>query len=481
MGTIVAAARGVPTTVPRERMQAVYEELKTPYKWGPVLNGPNGTRVDNPRVFRAKDTWYMTYNHVEGSGGYEGWLATSDDLVRWTLRGRILAKGSGGWDTGSVGVYLGLQSLDVDRAYLPETFEGRYWLSYIGGRKDGFEAYPLNIGLASTDDPARVDGWRRLPENPILAVDNPDVGWWENRVQFASQLVRDPARKLGYEFLLFYNAKGRRDNVERIGVAGSHDLRHWQRPLRDPIVAGDPDFRISGDPQLLQMGDLYVLLYFRGVPAQEEVGDHETFACSYDLVHWTPWTGTGLTRVREPWEGRSAAHKPWVFRWQGVVYHFFNYTHVIDKKPYGGIGLATSRFIGKSYQCEELEIDRADGGYVVVPGMKLAGYRGVEFRGRQAGDAIRFVVEVPEAGEYDLRLGLLAEGNGPRFRALLDDAPLGGVLQPASEPTMRTECGLGVAKLDRAGAHRLTLVLEDDALRSGGGYLVLDSIECRKR
>lgn len=63
------------TPVPAERMAAVYDELKTPYKWGPVLSGPGGSRVDNPRVFRMHDTWFMTYNHVEGAGGYEVQLA----------------------------------------------------------------------------------------------------------------------------------------------------------------------------------------------------------------------------------------------------------------------------------------------------------------------------------------------------------------------------------------------------------------------
>ena len=72
--------------------------------------------------------------------------------------------------------------------------------------------------------PKKPGPWTRLPTNPILAVADGNAGWWEDRVQFASQLVRDPQRTLGCEFLLVYNAKGRRDNAERIGVAASHDL-----------------------------------------------------------------------------------------------------------------------------------------------------------------------------------------------------------------------------------------------------------------
>ncbi len=74
--------------------------------------------------------------------------------------------------------------------------------------------------------------------------------------------------------------------------------------------------------------------------------------------------------------GRTAAHKPWVFRWNGVIYHFFNYTHVIDGKPYGGIGVSTSRYLGKSFQFENLEIDRASRAYQVVSGLELDGYQG---------------------------------------------------------------------------------------------------------
>lgn len=472
------------TPVPAERMAAVYDELKTPYKWGTVLSGPGGSRVDNPRVFRMHDKWFMTYNHVEGAGGYEGWLATSDNLVDWRPVGRILGKHSGGWDDGSVGVYLGLQRLELDRAYEPQTFDGRYWLTYLGGRKDAFESYPLNVGLASTTDPTKGETWSRLPSNPILSTADENVGWWEDRVQFASHLLRDPDRTLGYEYLLLYNAKGKRDNAERIGLAASHDLIHWQRPLKEPLISNSPDYRISGDPQLLKLGDLFVMLYFRGAPSTPDLSDHETFACSYDLVNWTRWSGTGLTRVREPWEGQSAAHKPCVFRWQGTVYHFFNYTHVIDKKPYGGIGLSTSRFIGKSFQFEQLEVDRASRDTMVVPGMELAGYRGVSFRGRQRGDAIRFVFEVAEPGDYEVQLAVLPGANSGAFRVTVDGEPLAAKLDAydAAAKPVRREFDLGVIKVAKAGQHRMELIVEGNspAPAGGGCELLLDSMDWRK-
>lgn len=476
-----SAPAGAPREVPAGRMAEVYDQLKTPFKWGPVLRGEAGSRVDNPRVFRMRDTWYMTYNHVAGTGGYECWLATSSNLVDWRPVGKLLAKGSGGWDTGSVAGYLGLQKLDLDAAFEPQTAEGRYWMSYLGGTKDAFEAYPLNIGLASTADPTDGKPWTRLPSNPILSVADAQTGWWEDRVQFASHLIRDPARTLGYEYLLFYNAKGRRDNVERIGVAASHDLRHWERPLQNPLVASTPEYRITGDPQLLKLGDLYVMLYFRGAPSGPEVGDHETFACSYDLVNWTRWDGTGLTRPKEPWEGQSAAHKPCVFRWQGTVYHFFNYTHVIDKKPFGGIGLSTSRYIGKCFQLESVEIDRASAPCVVVSGMEFDGYQAVSFRGGNAGDSVRFVVPVAEAGEYDLQLAFLAAPGAGEFSVAVDGHIVAAKVDAEAPTRTRTEVSLGSVRVEKPGPHEVTITLTRAGASSGDAGLMLDSMDWLKR
>lgn len=49
---------------------------------------------------------------------------------------------------------------------------------------------------------------------------------------------------------------------------------------------------------------------------------HDTFAASRDLVHWTKWTGSHLIEPYEPWD-LTYAHKPWVVKWRGTVYHFY--------------------------------------------------------------------------------------------------------------------------------------------------------------
>lgn len=52
-------------------------------------------------------------------------------------------------------------------------------------------------------------------------------------------------------------------------------------------------------------------------------GAFERFACSYDLMNWTDWNGEDLIAPSEDYD-KEYAHKPWVIKWNGVVYHFYN-------------------------------------------------------------------------------------------------------------------------------------------------------------
>ena len=54
-------------------MEAVYNEVKTPFKYGLVLVPDDETKmVDSPSVFRNGEKWYMTYIVFDGTG-YETW------------------------------------------------------------------------------------------------------------------------------------------------------------------------------------------------------------------------------------------------------------------------------------------------------------------------------------------------------------------------------------------------------------------------
>ena len=82
----------------------------------------------------------------------------------------------------------------------------------------------------------------------------------------------------------------------------------------------DLDFlTVHGDPQVVRMGDTWVMFYFG---AFYRPGAFDTFACSRDLVHWRKWDGPDLVAPSEPWD-KTFAHKPWVVKHDGVVYHFY--------------------------------------------------------------------------------------------------------------------------------------------------------------
>ena len=73
--------------VAQERMEQIFEEAKTPYKYGLVVAPEdNHHKIDCPTVFRQGDKWLMTYVVYNGKGGtdgrgYETWLAESDNLL----------------------------------------------------------------------------------------------------------------------------------------------------------------------------------------------------------------------------------------------------------------------------------------------------------------------------------------------------------------------------------------------------------------
>ena len=80
--------------VTQERMEQIYEEVKTPYKYGlAVAPTDNYHKIDCPTVFRQGDKWLMTYVVYNGKTGtdgrgYETWIAESHNLLEWRTLGR---------------------------------------------------------------------------------------------------------------------------------------------------------------------------------------------------------------------------------------------------------------------------------------------------------------------------------------------------------------------------------------------------------
>lgn len=324
-------------------MQRVYDEVKTPFKQGIVVDAPEGKLLDCPNVFRHGDKWYMVYVQFESepAQGYTTQLAESCDLLNWEPLGTLLERGGeGAWDAANVGAGVALFDTQWNGSNQLETHEGRYWLSYLGGSKFGYEEPPLSIGLASAPDPARLGAWEKVPA-PVLGPDDADARPLETATLYKSHIFRDEARTLGAPFVMFYNARPEGGD-ERIFAAVSDDLLSWRRFGEDAVISnprpvGTNRVVISGDPQIARMGELWVMFYFG---AHWKPGAFDTFACSYDLVHWTKWEGSHLVTGSEPFD-TPYAHKPWLLKHDGVVYHF--YCAVGGPDRHRAIALATSK------------------------------------------------------------------------------------------------------------------------------------------
>lgn len=339
-----------PVVVPDSVMQKIYAEIKTPYKYGLIMVPPEDSKkIDCPGVFRNDGKWFMTYLVYDGRG-YETWLAESDDLLHWKSKGRIMSFSSDTtrWDCHQKAGYISLQDYTWGGSYEMEKYGNKYWMTYIGGGAKGYEAGDLSIGVANTGrDPSAVQEWNYL-EKPVLTAKDKEVRWWDNRKLFKSTVIWDRSKTTGYPFVMYYNANGdsAANNIktrwyERIGMAVSDNMVDWKRIPPEPLV--HHPMGITGDPVIQKIGDVWVMFYF-GAFWEGRKDAFNRFACSYDMVHWTDWTGADLISPSEPYD-ELYAHKSFVINWKGVVYHFYC---AVNKKDQRGIAVATSRDTGKS-------------------------------------------------------------------------------------------------------------------------------------
>jgi predicted GH43/DUF377 family glycosyl hydrolase len=277
--------------VPQRVMEQVYQESRTPHKFGIVLRAEAEQEVvDCPSVFRHGGRWYMMYVAlVREKIGYQTYLAASDDLLRWTKLGVILPFRRDGWDAWQADGGIALQTCTWGGSYELGTHGGRYWASYIGGAKQGYEPDPLSIGLAWTDDPTAAREWTRLESNPVIGPGQADVRDFEARTAYKSNIIRDASRATGHEFVMFYNGKAPK-GIERIGMAVSDDMVHWRRHGDGPVV--DNGRGISGDPQIVRMG---------GDPkcGISRLGTPEVWVMFYFGAFWKPKSDTETQRNRE--------------------------------------------------------------------------------------------------------------------------------------------------------------------------------------
>ncbi|HSH20049.1 MAG TPA: hypothetical protein VLA03_06335 [Draconibacterium sp.] len=298
-------------------MEIIFNEIKTPFKYGIVVQHPDTTKmVDSPTIFRKNNVWYMTYIVFDGQG-YETWLSESDDLLNWESKGKILSFTENTWDANQKAGYVSLVNIDWGGNYSVEKYQDKYWMTYLGGNTAGYESGTLKIGLANSTNLTEAVEWN-TNNSPLLSPEDEDARWFENKTIYKSLVIRDHKMHTGYPFVMYYNAKGDTADYESIAMAVSDDMISWKRYGENPVITKYSG--ICGDAQIARYNDVYILFYFG---AFWKPGAFERFACSYDLINWTDWDGEDLLAPSEEYDNKYA-HKPWVVKWNGIVYHFYN-------------------------------------------------------------------------------------------------------------------------------------------------------------
>jgi predicted GH43/DUF377 family glycosyl hydrolase len=354
-------------------MQEIYNEIKTPYKYGLVMvPTDNSYKMDCPSVFRKDGKWFMTYL-IYGGRGYETWLAESDDLLHWKHLGKVMSfsetpikedfstdemkkgvldnqnlnkaseKNEKHWDANQKAGYISLQDPTWGGSYEWKKYDDKYWMSYFGGESKGYEAGVLSIGMAYTkESPTKAHEFQRL-DKPVLTPKDADVSWWDNSTMYKNTVIRDKEKVTGHNFIMYYNARGDSlkpaKGAERIGMAVSDDMKNWKRYGKNPLLNNHKG--ITGDPYIQRINDTWVMFYFG---AFWKPGAFNRFAVSNDLVHWNDWKGEDLIKSSEPYDDLFA-HKSFVVKHDGVVYHFYC---AVNKGDQRGIAVATSKDLGKS-------------------------------------------------------------------------------------------------------------------------------------
>ncbi len=123
-----------------------------------------GGGVEDPRVVKIGDTFYLTYtgyNKLGGSGTHASGplhgdaqlcLATSTDLIHWERKGVIMPAYKGKWNIGWT----------KSGAIVPEKIHGKYWMYYLGDAADR----ETQMSIAYSED---LLHWTDALDHPVLS------------------------------------------------------------------------------------------------------------------------------------------------------------------------------------------------------------------------------------------------------------------------------------------------------------------------
>jgi beta-1,2-mannosidase len=116
----------------------------------PEADYERGGGVEDPRLVRIGETYYLTYTAYNGKDAQLA-LATSRDLRRWERLGVIMPANTGGWNV----------HWTKSGAIVNQPIDDRYWMYYMADAKDASD----QTGIASSTD---LRTWTEALDRPVL-------------------------------------------------------------------------------------------------------------------------------------------------------------------------------------------------------------------------------------------------------------------------------------------------------------------------
>jgi predicted GH43/DUF377 family glycosyl hydrolase len=113
-----------------------------------------GGGVEDPRVVMIHGTYYLTYTAYDGHSAQLA-MATSKDLIHWDRKGILLPAYKGTWNT----------QWTKSGAIVPQQINGKWWMYYLGTRKDSDGKMRDHMGLAESTD---LLHWKDATDQPVL-------------------------------------------------------------------------------------------------------------------------------------------------------------------------------------------------------------------------------------------------------------------------------------------------------------------------
>jgi len=138
-----------------ESLDGIHFAMRKEPVLSPETDYEKGGGVEDPRVVQIGKTYYLTYTGYNLHDA-QLCLATSTDLIHWQRHGVILPAYRGTWNT----------KWTKSGAILPQQVNGKWWMYYLGTKKDADGKLRDYMGLASSTD---LLHWKDATDRPVLA------------------------------------------------------------------------------------------------------------------------------------------------------------------------------------------------------------------------------------------------------------------------------------------------------------------------